>query len=384
MESYLPKTPADKSQDNYFTFSQPREASILVVDDENGPRQSLRMLLNKTYDIYMASGVNEAIEIVEEKPIDLVITDLRMPKRSGLDLLREVKQRRPEIQVIILTGYGQLDSAMKAIEFGASAYLEKPFESHVLLEKVRSCLERKRLEDERRTLEYLAMEANRFETLGRLVTMTMHDLGTPLSIMGTHIDLLLENRRVDDLDKRLRVIQAQVYHCNEMVRSTMNFLRHAPSTNEPFQLSSLVELCLEVAQPLLSKQSVRTVTKLDPDLPQCRGDLVLLRQAVLNLIYNACQAMEVATATADRQLYLHTWQDAEGIYLTVEDSGPGVAQEFQAHIFDTLFSTKGNSGTGLGLAVVRNVMYRHGGRVYLDQKESHGARFVLQFPINDP
>src|SRR5690606_547027 len=91
---------------------------VLVVDDEYGPRKALRMLLKEEYDVHIADGAEPALEILRTEPIELVITDVRMPKVTGVDLLREVKEINADIQVIIITGYGQLETAMKAVEYG--------------------------------------------------------------------------------------------------------------------------------------------------------------------------------------------------------------------------------------------------------------------------
>lgn len=351
---------------------------ILVVDDENGPRQALRMLLKEDYEVALASSGRSALAILAEQEVDLVITDIRMPEMTGIDLLRQVRRSHPEMQVIILTGYGQLDTAMEAIEHGAFAYLEKPFDNDVLLEKVRACMDRKRMEQERRALEYLAMEANRFETLGRLISGTFHDLGTPLSVIGTNLELLLDQEEDDKIVKRLTTMKAQVQHCNDLVRTTMNFLRQSPQQMAPFNLSSVVMFCLEVARPVMQQEGIVVVTRLAKDMPMISGDLVMVRQAVLNVVYNGCQAM--ARQAEPRTLYIESSLENDQLCLAVQDNGPGVPASEAHRIFDTLYSTKGKQGTGLGLAVVNHVMHRHHGTVSLEQHSGRGARFVLRFP----
>lgn len=351
---------------------------VLVVDDENGPRQALRMLLKEDYEVLLASSVRAAMTLLESEHVDLIITDIRMPDLTGIDLLRYVRRQHQDVQVIILTGYGQLDTAMEAIEHGAFAYLEKPFDNDVMLAKVYHCLQRKRHEEERRALEYLAMEANRFETLGRLISGTLHDLGTPLSVIGTHVDLLMSETEGDVPQKRLETIQSQVQHCNDLVRTTMNFLRQTPQGRSALQLNNIVMFCLEVARPLLLSQQVVVLTRLRKELTTLTGDVVLVRQAVLNIIYNACQAME--SQDEPRQLGIESYEDDEWVYLAVQDTGPGVPDPERDRIFDTLYTTKGGKGTGLGLAVVNNVMQRHGGKVQLEQESGIGAKFTLRFP----
>jgi signal transduction histidine kinase len=354
------------------------KARILVVDDENGPRQALRMLLKEEHEVRLAADVPAALKILEQEPINLVITDLRMPQQSGVELLQIVKQLYPETQVIILTGYAHLDSAMQAVQFGAFAYIEKPFDNMLMLQRVEESLAKYRMEHEHRVLERLAIEANRFETLGRLVAGIIHDMGTPLSVVGSQIELILGNPERGDLEDRLKTMQSQVRHCSEMVRAAMNFLRYEHQPSAPFSLNHLLDACLEVAQPVLRNQRVQVVRKLTDNLPSAIGDLVLVRQAVLNLITNACHAM--AEQEPAQEITLETWTENGSVFLAVEDSGPGIPEQYRSRIYDTFFTTKGRKGTGLGLAVVRNVMNRHKGSIMLVEKEGRGARFELAFP----
>jgi len=354
---------------------------LLIVDDENGPRQALRMLLKEDHDVELASGVLPALAILREKPIDIIITDIRMPQQTGLDLLRISKQQNPDVQVIILTGYGELGTAMEAIEHGAFAYLEKPFDNDIMLDKVRACIEKQRQEDDRRALEYLAIEANRFETVGRLVSGTMHDLGTPLSVIGTHLEVVLADPQKPDLPRRLETMKSQVQHCMDLVHTTMGFLRHSAYERESFDFNEMVRLCVEVVRPLLTSGHITVAMDLGEDVRRFSGYLVLVRQAVINLIHNACQALDARSE--ERLILLQTWMHEGVLHFAVEDNGPGVDAESRDRIFETLYTTKGEKGTGLGLTVVRNVMDRHGGAVHLEAGSSRGARFVLSFPVQN-
>ena len=132
-----PTTSASKCVMSELSQSTVR-ANILVVDDEYGPRQAVRMLLNEDHEVFTAEDVPGAREKLESQRIDLVITDLRMPRETGVDLLQWVKRRFPETEVIILTGYGELETAVKAVEYGALAYIEKPFDAENLLHHVAS------------------------------------------------------------------------------------------------------------------------------------------------------------------------------------------------------------------------------------------------------
>ncbi len=357
-----------------------RNAHMLVVDDENGPRQALRMLLKEDYHVHLATRVSEALEVLKQQPIELIITDLRMPEKSGVDLLREVKQIDSDIQVIIFTGYGQLETAMKAVEYGAFAYMEKPFDNAVMLDMVRAAHAKYRQEKERRMFEKLALEASRFETLGRVVSGMMHDMGTPLTVINSHIELLLMKPERDDLVKRLETMKSQVQYCADLARSTMNYLRTGQKGPVQTDLNTVINACLKVAAPLFRESKATMHADLAATLPPTLCEPVLMRQAVMNLITNACQAME--PVQGERLLYISTFTEEGMACIAIEDTGPGIPKNLWDSVFETFFSTKGQSGTGLGLGVVRNVVRRFNGTVKLEApKHGTGARFVLRLPL---
>lgn len=355
--------------------------TILVVDDENGPRQALRLLLKEYVSIYTADNAQSAREFITHEGADVVVTDIRMPGESGIDLLQWIKDRQPATEVIILTGYGEVESAARAVELGAFAYLEKPFDNDQMVSYVRNALEKHNRELERRQLEKLALEANRFETVGRFISGMLHDLGTPLSVIATNIDLILLKPELPGKDKRLSVVRNQANYCNDLVRSAMNILRNPSQETELLDVNEIVENCLDVGGPVMSRQGVVIQRDFAPALPLVKGEFGLIRQALLNLITNACQAMH--KQLVPREILLRTWSDDEAVYISVADTGPGISQEMRDKIFQPFFSTKGNQGTGIGLAAVCNIMHRHKGEVFLGAAPGRGAEFVLRFPRNE-
>jgi putative two-component system response regulator len=107
---------------------QPPRATILVIDDEQGPRESLRMILKPAHDVLMAGSGTEALEILRTRAVDLVTLDLNMPGLRGDELMRTLRSDFPEVEIIIITGWGSVDSASEALRFGIADYLQKPFD----------------------------------------------------------------------------------------------------------------------------------------------------------------------------------------------------------------------------------------------------------------
>ena len=120
-----------------------KKLTLLVVDDEAGPRDALRVILRPFFNIETAESAGAAIDVLNSQPIDLITLDQKLPDRQGIDLLQDIKQHHAGVEVIIITGYGSLKSAMEGIRHGAAGYLLKPFNVTELLSLVNQTLEKK-------------------------------------------------------------------------------------------------------------------------------------------------------------------------------------------------------------------------------------------------
>lgn len=116
---------------------------ILIVDDEVGPRESLRMILKPLYDVHTAASGEEAIKYIQSNKVDLVTLDLKMPGLSGLQVLREIKRINNDIEVVIITGYGTLPNAKEAIRYGAGDFISKPFNVADIISVISKSFERR-------------------------------------------------------------------------------------------------------------------------------------------------------------------------------------------------------------------------------------------------
>jgi DNA-binding NtrC family response regulator len=119
------------------------QGSVLVVDDELGPRESLRMILQPVYEVKTASNGQDALQALRQGKIDLITLDLKMPGLSGLDVLREIKKMDMDPAVIIITAYGTLSNAHEAIRYGAVDFISKPYNATDILSVVRRTVEQK-------------------------------------------------------------------------------------------------------------------------------------------------------------------------------------------------------------------------------------------------
>jgi two-component system nitrogen regulation response regulator NtrX len=117
--------------------------SILIVDDELPVRESLRMILKSRYEVHTAADGKEALQRIQKDKIDLVTLDLKMPGLSGIDVLREIKKRNADIEVVVITAYGNPQNLLEATRYGAVDFINKPFDASDLIDSVNKSLERR-------------------------------------------------------------------------------------------------------------------------------------------------------------------------------------------------------------------------------------------------
>jgi len=175
---------------------------ILIVDDEIGPRESLKMILNPYYNVHIAERGAQAVEMLKQIPIDLVTVDLKMPGFSGINVLEKVKQHDPDIEAIIITGYGSLDTAIEGLRLGAFDYISKPFDVNHILALVRRGLDRRNAKSRLKQVK------------SDFLSNISHELRTPLSVVVGFVYLLL-NQVIGKLSEDQQKVLETVYRNSE-------------------------------------------------------------------------------------------------------------------------------------------------------------------------
>src|SRR5882672_8803798 len=122
--------------------------NLLVCDDEEGPRQSLRIVFKETFNVLLADSGQKAIELAERHPIDAAVLDIRMGGMSGIDVLNRLKQIDPTVEVIMLTAFETIETARQALRLGACDYLNKPFDITTMRTAVKNAMERRSLSNQ--------------------------------------------------------------------------------------------------------------------------------------------------------------------------------------------------------------------------------------------
>src|SRR5438552_1076691 len=222
-----------------------RRPTLLVVDDEEGPRHSLRVIFKDDYEILMAGDGAPAIELAQKNPIDVAVLDIRMAGMSGIEVLERLKYVDPGIEVVMMTAFETTDTMRQALRLRACDYINKPFDLATMRAAVANAMQRRTLESEihnnaEKLQELLAelqnqkIEEQMSRTRGDIYASIIHDINGPLTVISGFIQIL--NQRIsnstrldlEDLEfikDRLKTITRQVTNCIEISRRYLGFLR---------------------------------------------------------------------------------------------------------------------------------------------------------------
>ena len=301
---------------------------------------------------------------------------LRAQGRLDMDVVMTVAGRRVAITA----------DRQQILELLTSTLDDLERANHALEGKVR---ERTRaLEALTRTLETQVrdrteqlLHAEKLAWTGQLLVGVAHELNNPLAVVMGHLQLFKRSMQDPASLTRAGKMEAAVRQCADIVKGFIGMARGLPTRRDPIDLNAVVHDSVAMVSDLLRADGIELSLMLTQDLPEVAGDAQQLQQVVVNLVTNAQQAMR--EMPGPRRLSLATGMDAERhrVRLTVQDSGPGIAPEMTARIFEPFVTTKPpGEYMGLGLSLCDSIVKRHDGAIRADAASGRGATFHVELP----
>ncbi|MCC6999989.1 MAG: PAS domain-containing protein [Deltaproteobacteria bacterium] len=236
---------------------------------------------------------------------------------------------------------------------------------------------------DRARLESELLRSEKLASVGLMAAGIAHEINNPLTSILGYAKLLLEDRPADAPDREaLALVAEEARRVQDIVRGLLDYARAEPGRFGATDVNASVTRTLSLMQPELKKRRVRLDTALDPELPRIAADARRIEQVFVNLLQNAAQAMaSVGDGERGGTMTVTTRWRADHVEVVFEDTGPGIAAADLPRIFDPFFTTKGPGvGTGLGLALSREIVVRHGGRLECESTPGAGTRFTVVLP----
>ncbi len=510
---------------------------IVLIDDEQGIRKVTGIALRDAgYEVFTAADGREGLEVCDRVRPQIVITDIRMPGMDGISVLGNLKKRLPDTEVIVVTAFGEMELAIRALQLDASDFITKPIHDealHLALERARDrYVRRKQIqeytllleegwnettaelmetyrfqndliessmdgivgcdaddrvvifnrsmerilgytksevlhrfglgglfhpEDEKAFLKALKkdryggenrlfmyqtalrgktlssipvqisasvitdpqgqengkvcfvrdlreirelereiedqakiLHQDKMMSLGRLAASVVHEINNPLAGVLNYCRLMIRILNRGDLrpenaskfEQYLNLVESETARCSEIVSNLLTFSRKTPVSFSNVEVRELLDRSILLCQHKLELSNIRLTTEYSSDLPAIRGDFNQLQQCIINLIFNALDAMPeggVLTIGASHNA------SHNRVIITVQDTGIGIPEENLSHIFEPFFTSKDEGyGVGLGLSTLYGIVRHHQGDVHVESRPGEGTRFSLSLPTANP
>lgn len=349
---------------------------VLIVDDEMGPRESLKMILNPYYTVHVADRGAQAIEMLKEIPVDLVTLDLKMPGLTGINVLEKVKAHDPDIEAIIITGYGSLDTAIEGLRLGAFDYISKPFDVNHILALVRRGLERRNAKARLRQVK------------SDFLSNVSHELRTPLSVVVGFVYLLL-NQVIGQLSVDQQKILETVYRNSEELLELIDNVLWMTSLNagdatptiERFDAAIVVNETIQRYEKGIREKGLKLNLQMAGSGISIVSDRAKVERVFQNVFNNAVKF----TAQGEITVKVNPSADRTSVEFEVIDTGTGIEENKIDTIFEPFHQADNSTrrsfaGLGLGLTVSRRMAEIIGGKLDIHSKPDEGTRVTMSFP----
>ena len=263
---------------------------ILVVDDNPEFVDLIRKILErKDFQVSVALDGKTAIEKVLSDVPELVLLDLKLPDIPGEEVLKRIKEIDKDIAIIVITGYGGEQVAVDMMRKGAIDFLSKPIEHEVLLTSIKNALEIRDAQIEDRRFD-------RYPSLERFFPFLAHEIRNPLHAISGALAIIQRRSDLKDevLAQSIKIINEEVQHLNEFVQECLNFVR--PPNIVRFievEINEVISVVMNIISHMFESESkkIRIITDMDPHLPKIYANYEEIKQAFLNIVKNAFEAM---------------------------------------------------------------------------------------------
>jgi two-component system, NtrC family, sensor kinase len=225
----------------------------------------------------------------------------------------------------------------------------------------------------------------RLAAVGEVAAMVAHEVGTPLTSISGHFQLLTEEVQEPRVRERLSVIEMHIGRAIATIQGFLDSARFPAPNRHPIQMNALIQEVLALASPGIGRQrGIQVLTELSPELPEVFADGNQLRQVLLNLVTNALDAMPRGGQVSLRTRPVFGADGTVSIQVQIADTGLGISPEDLRRIFDPFFTTKGpGQGTGLGLAICQRIVKAHKGSLKVQSEKGQGTTFLMTLPGRD-
>lgn len=378
-----------------MTTNGPQAKAILLVDDEADIREVLAITLTDWgYNVLAAENAQEGLSLFAGHRPPVVLTDIKMPGMDGIELLQRIKRDDPETEVIMITGHGDMDLAIRSLKNEATDFITKPINVEALEVALKRAsdriLMRCQLRQYTESLERLIAEKTQLQdhlsSLGLMIGSISHGLKgllTGLDGGGYILDSGLKKNQLEQVREGWDIIRQMADRIRKLVQDILYYAKERELNWEAVDVRAFAEEVALAVRPKFARQGIELTVNVDPDIGACRIDPGAVHAALVNILDNAIDACSRNGSDRQHAVVFAVKRQDERIVFTVTDDGIGMDAETKARLFDLFYSTKGQKGTGFGLFIAQKIVNQHGGDILVASSPGKGAVFTVRIPVAD-
>ncbi len=365
-----------------FDIAHTRQKTLLIVDDESLIRDLCANALNE-YNLLIAKNGDEALKFLESEEVDIVLSDVVMPTISGLELLKQSKEKHPNLAFILMTGYSDKELILRALKEGADDFITKPINILQLSTTVSKVLEKQEIREELAALKRSEKLKNDF--LG----LISHKLKTPATAISLFIQNLIEGvESPDDADFHLmlEMVQAETQHLEQLIQDLL-FFSEVTLQEEDSGLTSLDfgQVANQVAL-VLKPTALGRQLSYEIDVDNLSGQHLMLSQQRISFAIRALLDNAIKFTPEGGSVAITGEKSDTSLRLIISDTGIGIPAQELSKIFSKFYQvdpehTGQVRGFGLGLYYARNFIRSMGGNLLLTSVVDKGTQAVIEFPL---
>ncbi|MEE4113710.1 MAG: hybrid sensor histidine kinase/response regulator, partial [Desulfobacteraceae bacterium] len=368
---------------------------------EAGIRKVLGIsLADLGYTVHTADDAAAALTILDAVRPSITLTDIKMPGMDGIDLLKAIKSRYPDTEVIMLTGHGDMDLAIESLKFQATDFITKPISDDALIIALKRAGDRidmrRQLRAYTENLEHLVeeksrqlIEVERLAAVGETVAGLSHTIKNIAGGLDGGMFVLGKGIELEDtayLQQGWELVRTNVDRIKTLSLDLLNFAKTDRLTYRRVNPEQPARDVFDLMQSRARDHGIDLILEVAAELAPTHMDPAGIHQCLMNLVTNAidaCVDTEPANGVQRITLSVGALKDG-GICYRVADTCCGMDEGTKARLFQRFFTTKGERGTGIGLMLTRAIVQRHNGTIDVSSNPGKGSVFTINLTGKPP